>query len=94
MLTFLLVVHLLVTLGMVTSILLQRSEGGGLVSSAASFMTARGSANFLTRMTAIFAALFIFLSLVLAIMAGGHSKKSSIVNRIEAPLEQTAPTKQ
>jgi preprotein translocase subunit SecG len=96
MLTFLLVVHLLVTLGMVASILLQRSEGGGFVSSASSFMSARGSANFLTRLTAIFATLFIFLSLVLAIMAGGHSHKASIVDKIEsehgpAPTSDIAP---
>ena len=92
MLTFLLVVHLLVTLGMVASILLQRSEGGGFVSSASSFMSARGSANFLTRLTAIFATLFIFLSLVLAILAGGHSRRASIVDDMEsAPQGVTAP---
>jgi preprotein translocase subunit SecG len=79
MLTFLLVVHVLVTLGMVGSILLQRSEGGGFVSSASSFMTARGSANFLTRLTAIFAATFIILSLILAIIAGGYKKNRSIL---------------
>ena len=91
MLTFLLVVHLLVTLGMVASILLQRSEGGGFVSSASSFMSARGSANFLTRLTAIFATLFIFLSLVLAILAGGHSRKSSIVDGMEATQQSSVP---
>ena len=80
MLTFLLVVHVLVTLGMVASILLQRSEGGGFVSSASSFMTARGSANFLTRLTAIFAATFIVLSLILAIIAGGYKKNRSILD--------------
>jgi preprotein translocase subunit SecG len=91
MLTFLLVVHVLVTLGMVASILLQRSEGGGFVSSASSFMTARGSANFLTRLTAIFAATFIILSLILAIIAGGYKKNRSILDdgkvgtAVEAP---------
>ncbi|MBN9565911.1 MAG: preprotein translocase subunit SecG [Alphaproteobacteria bacterium] len=94
MLTFLLVVHVLVTLGMVASILLQRSEGGGFVSSASSFMTARGSANFLTRLTAIFAAAFIVLSLILAIIAGGYKKNRSILDdgKDVKAIESSVPT--
>ena len=45
-------------------------------------MTARGSANFLTRTTAILAACFMATSLVLAILAGGHSQPRSIVDDI------------
>jgi len=61
-------------------VLLQRSEGGGLGiggggGAGGGFMTARGTANLLTRVTAILAACFFATSLVLAIMAGGPRKR-------------------
>src|SRR5690349_14793700 len=51
---------------------MQRSEGGGLGvgGSSSGFMTARGAADFLTRTTAILAAIFVVLSIVLAAIAG------------------------
>ena len=47
MLTFLLVVHVLVTVALVGFILVQRSEGGGLTSggSPGGLMSARGAAD-------------------------------------------------
>ena len=54
MFTFLLIVQTLVAASLVGVILMQRSEGGGLVaSSGGSLMTARGAADFLTRATAV-----------------------------------------
>ena len=85
MTTFLLVLHLIVTVAMVGAILLQRSEGGGLVSAANSFMSVRGSANFLTRLSAILASLFIILSLILAIIAGTGKKSRSIFDEEGTP---------
>ncbi len=68
--TFLLIVQTIVAASLVAVILMQRSEGGGLVaSSSGSLMTARGAADFLTRATAILAALFIILSIALAGLA-------------------------
>lgn len=75
------VVHLLIALALVGVVLVQRSEGGGLGLGGGSggmggFMTARGTANLLTRATAGLAAAFMVTSLVLAILAGGHSQRA------------------
>ena len=64
----LLVIHVGVTAAMIIVILLQRSEGGGLGMGGRSdaLFSVRGQANILSRMTAIFASIFFFLSLVMA----------------------------
>lgn len=74
MFTFLLVVHALVAAALVAFILMQKSEGGGLTSggSPAGLMSARGAADFLTRTTAILAAVFVGLSIVLAVLAANR----------------------
>ncbi|MET0370455.1 MAG: preprotein translocase subunit SecG [Sphingobium sp.] len=71
MFTFLLVVQALISTCLVTVILLQRYEGGGLGvgGSPAGFMSARGAADFLTRSTSILATIFVLLSIVLAVIA-------------------------
>ena len=77
MFTFLLIVQFFVALAMVGVILVQKSEGGGLTGGSPSgLMSARGAADFLTRSTAILAALFIGLSILLAVLAASrHSTK-------------------
>src|SRR5262245_7970318 len=73
MFTFLLIVQTLVAIVMITVILMQRSEGGGLAGGSPSgLMTARGAADFLTRTTAISATIFIALSILLAALAAGQ----------------------
>jgi preprotein translocase subunit SecG len=75
MTTVLLIVHLFVTLALIGLVLIQRSEGGGLGIGSSqgmgAFMGGRGTANLLTRTTAILAALFFGLSLVLALLNRG-----------------------
>ena len=75
MATVLLIIHLFVTLALIGVVLIQRSEGGGLgigtSQGMGSFMSGRGTANLLTRTTAILAAIFFSLSLLLAIMNRG-----------------------
>ena len=68
---FLLVVHAIIAAAMVGTILMQRSEGGGLAGggSPSGLMTARGAADFLTRATTILASLFVLLSIGLAGLA-------------------------
>jgi len=63
--SFLLVVHFVIALALVTVILMQRSEGGGLTGggSPAGLMSARGASDFLTRSTAILATVFVVLSI-------------------------------
>ena len=68
---FLPVVHAIIAAAMVGTILMQRSEGGGLAGggSPSGLMTARGAADFLTRATTILASLFVLLSIGLAGLA-------------------------
>lgn len=95
MFTFLLVVHAIIAALLVTVILMQRSEGGGLTSggSPSGLMSARGAADFLTRSTSILATLFIVMSIVLAFIAATrHSSTidTSLQRAPSAPL--TSPT--
>ena len=92
MATFLLILHLLVTLSLIGVILLQRSEGGGLgVGSSqgmGGFMSGRGTANLLTRTTAILGALFFVLSISLALVNRGSVQQRSI---LDSPPPASAP---
>lgn len=90
----LLVIHLILALALVIVVLLQRSEGGALGmggsggGGGAGMFTARGSANLLTRATAILATLFFCTSLALAIVSGHHSEPTSVID--VAPAADTA----
>ena len=83
MFTVLLVVHVLVTLALIGVVLIQRSEGGGLGigggQGMGSFMTGRGTANLLTRTTAILATVFLALSLLLALMTRNSTNNASAI---------------
>lgn len=93
----LLVIHVGVTAAMIIVILLQRSEGGGLgMGRTDALFSVRGQANVLSRMTAIFAGIFFFLSLLMAWSAGGPVRSSgSIMDRLPAgtaaPAAPSAP---
>jgi len=84
MTSVLLVLFLLVTLALIGVILVQRSEGGGLgVGSSqgmGAFMTGRGTANLLTRTTAILGTAFFVLALVLAMLGKGERPRGSILD--------------
>lgn len=83
------VIHLMLVLALIGVVLLQRSEGGGLgIGSTGGFMTSRGTANVLTRATAVLAGLFFVTSLMLSILAGINRKPTSILQSGGAP---TAP---
>ena len=84
------VIHLFLVLAMIAVILLQKSEGGGLVSSTSGFMTGRGTANVLTRTTAILAFFFFLTSLGLSWYAGLGRHPASLINP-GAPATQQAP---
>jgi preprotein translocase subunit SecG len=79
--TVVIVIHLMIVLAMIGVVLLQKSEGGGLGmgSSGAGFLTSRGTANILTRTTAILALGFFLTSLLLSILAGADRKPRSII---------------
>ena len=83
--TVLLVVHLLVAIFLVSVILMQRSSGGALDG-----LGARGTGNFLTRLTAILATIFFITSLSLSLLyKSGEPKATSILE--SAPAEQSVP---
>ena len=81
-----LVVHVLLAVGLIGVVLLQRSEGGGLGigGGGSGFMTGRGKVSVLTKVTMSLAAAFMVTSIVLSILAGGGSRPSSIIDDIPA----------
>ncbi len=93
MATILLIIELFVTLALIGIVLIQRSEGGGLGigggQGMGSFMGGRGTANLLTRTTAILAAAFMGLALVLAILGRGGTP-TSILNAPPPPPAHSA----
>lgn len=94
--SFLLTVHVFITLALIGVILLQRSEGGGgLVSSGTSntMFTARGAANLLTRVTAVLAVLFIGNCILMTALTSKHIRHSStLLDAPAEPLTQTTPS--
>ncbi|NBB47228.1 preprotein translocase subunit SecG [Rhizobium sp. CRIBSB] len=83
--TVLLVIYLMVVVALIGVVLIQRSEGGGLgIGGGSGFMSARGTANALTRTTAILATLFFIISLALGILARYESRPTDILDRIPA----------
>ncbi|HUN43680.1 MAG TPA: preprotein translocase subunit SecG [Acetobacteraceae bacterium] len=98
MTTILLIINLFVTIALIGVVLIQRSEGGGLgiggSQGMGAFMSGRGTANLLTRTTAILATIFMALSLTLALMNRGTSASGghSILDLSNAPVAPiTAP---
>lgn len=95
--TFLLVVQAVIAFALVTVILMQRSEGGGLGmgGSPSGLMSARGAADFLTRSTTVLASLFVLLSIVLAVLAAtqhrGQGVDTSLVGSTSSAQSQQAP---
>lgn len=94
MATVLLIVHVMIALALIGVVLLQRSEGGALGmgggGGGGGFMTGRGAANFLTRVTAGLAAAFFTTSLILSLVASQPAQRSIL----DMPLAPgTQPTK-
>ncbi len=91
--TVIIVVHLMIVATLIATVLLQKSEGGGLgVGGGAGFMSSRGTANLLTRTTAVLAVGFFVTSLLLSWLASYDRKPSSIINGIPASQSQPGGT--
>lgn len=89
----LIVIHLMIVVALVVTVLLQRSEGGALgVGGGGGFMTGRGQANILTRLTAVLAALFFATSLGLTLLARMNQGPETILQTVKpiAPLDDAA----
>ena len=89
MTTLLLTIHLMLALALIGAVLLQRSEGGALGigggGGGGGFMSGRGTANLLTRTTAVLAALFMLNSIVLTILANSGGPSQSILEDVQTP---------
>src|ERR1700759_2038774 len=87
--TVIVVVHLMIVAVLIGAVLLQKSEGGGLgMGGGAGFMSSRGTANLLTRTTAILAVGFFVTSLLLSWLASLDRKPTSILG---TPASQSQP---
>ena len=97
MFAFLLVIHAIIAAALVTVILMQRSEGGGLGmgGSPSGLMSARGAADFLTRATGVLATMFVLFSILLAVLAANHRTTTIDTSLARTPAAATAvPTAQ
>lgn len=86
----LLIIQIFITLALIGVILLQRSEGGALGmggSNSSSMFTARGSANLLTRVTAVLATLFMVNCLVMTVITSSTIKNQT---KIVTPADQNS----
>lgn len=96
MFAFLLVVHAIIAAALVTVILMQRSEGGGLGmgGSPSGLMSARGAADFLSRATAVLASVFVIFAIVLAVYAATRQTTTidtSLARQVPAPRQDAVP---
>jgi len=89
MTTFVLVIHLMIAIGIVAIVLLQRSEGGALgIGGGGGMMSGRGSADVLTRATAYLAAAFFCTSIALTVLADLRTSGPSLG---DTPATQSDP---
>jgi preprotein translocase subunit SecG len=96
----LIIIHLLVAMGLISVVLLQRSEGGALGmggggSGLGGLFSPRGAANTLTKTTAILGILFFVTSMALTLLTLGARQPNSILNAVVpatgAPANPNAP---
>ena len=86
--TLLVVVHLFLALGLIGLILIQHGKGADMGAAfgsgaSATVFGARGSASFLTRATAILAALFFITSMALAYYASQRGEETGIMDSLQ-----------
>ena len=88
-----LVLNIILAIILVIIILLQKSEGGalGIGASQESFITSRTAGNFLTKVTAIIATLFIITSIALTIIGQKEISTSSVLEKVEEKQDPSEP---
>ncbi len=95
MYAFLIFVHLLICIVLVTVVLMQSGKGGGLAGgafggSAQTVFGGRGATDFLTKATMVLAGLFFVTSLVLALMSTAVGPRSRSLIQQEARKAATS----
>ena len=99
MLQVLMILHLMVALALVATILLQRADGGalGIGGGPGGMMSARGSADTLTKATKYLAIVFIANSLLISVIASTTPQDTSVMDEpvVEEAVEMpTIPDKE
>ncbi|WP_282094232.1 preprotein translocase subunit SecG [Epibacterium ulvae] len=86
-----LIIHLLLALGLIAAVLLQRSEGGGLGmgGGGGGAVSGRAAATALTKLTWILAIAFIFTSITLTVISAQKSSGSSVFDGSLLPPSDT-----
>ena len=86
-------INIILAFILVVVILLQKSEGGalGIGASQDSFITSRSAGSFLTKTTAIVAALFIITSISLTIMSKEEFSSSSVLEKVDEKEDSSEP---
>lgn len=85
-----LIIHLLLALGLIAVVLMQRSEGGGLGMGSSGgggggVMSGRAAATALGKVTWVLAAAFICTSITLTIFAAERAAGTSVIDRLGVP---------
>ena len=90
---FILILNIILAILLVVTVLLQKSEGGalGLGASQESFVSSRSAGNFLTKVTAILATLFIITSISLTIMSKDQLPSTSVLEKVEEKKDSSEP---
>ena len=94
MITIILIIHIVLAICIICAVLLQKSEGGGLgiggsgSGAGGGFMTARGTANFMTKLTAFLGACFFLTSIILALLSPKNTP--SIAEEVKKSIEKSS----
>ena len=90
---FILILNIILAILLICVILLQKSEGGalGLGVSQDNFISSRSAGSFLTKTTAIIAALFIITSISLTIISKEESSSTSVLEKVEEEKDSSEP---
>ena len=89
-----LIIHLILALGLIAVVLMQRSEGGGLGmgGGGGGAMTGRAAATALGKLTWILAIAFICTSITLTIFAAENASGSSVIDRLGVTPPPASPS--
>ena len=90
---FILILNIVLAILLIGVILLQRSEGGalGLGISQDNFISSRSAGSFLTKTTAILAALFIITSISLTVISKEELSSKSVLEKVEEEKDSSEP---
>ena len=92
-----LVIHVLAALGVITLVLMQHGKGADMGAafgggSSGSLFGSSGSANFLSRVTAIFATIFFITSMTLSFLQFEESRSIGVMSGVTRPSPAVMPS--